>query len=211
MAVEYTQLSVDALENTLLVDSQSTLAVDNTLNASMDTGLFGISPNFIGTYLNSAAYIIPESYAITPANITFDVNRRLFVQTGNYNIVSFFIKTEVQNKIVEGRYIKDSANYFTLYVDSGTDYTILVDSSKLGISDFKNMTFSGTFAKHFTSLNKYNIVIDRITDTLIRIKILNTVSAGLYGKYNFDILSTKNGVTSKLLWGDVIINQIVRA
>lgn len=170
---------------------------------------YSITESHIGTYLNQAVYVLPELYNVSGFDVGLVKNNQLYAEIGSYSISSFAIYTEIQNKLQEGRYVKDSANVFNLYIDQGSDYFIIVEAEKIGRTDFDGMTFTGKFAKHSTSVNKYSIECTLLTNTQLKLRVTSQVSADLYGKFSFDVAATKNNITTKILQGNIIINELV--
>lgn len=171
--------------------------------------VLSITPEHIGTFINQAVYVLPESFNITSSIINIEKINKLYAEQGNYSITSFAIYTQILNKLPEGKYIKDSANIFTLYVNEGIDYFIVVDAEKIGVSDFNNMQISGLFAKHPTSLNKYIITTEILNSEQLKLKIPSEITSGLRGRFKFDVVADIQSSNRVLLQGDIIINELV--
>lgn len=116
-----------------------------------------------------------------------------------------------ENYIERGRFVKDSARNYTLYVDEAMDYWFDVSLAEYGISDVSNLEFFGKFAKHPTSHTKYDFIInkDELNKRLI-IKIDRNTTVDLSGAFTFDIYSSRvSGVLSRLFGGKLIIQETV--
>lgn len=171
--------------------------------------VYTIGETHVGTYINQAVYVVPEIYSISGVDVGVQKFNRLVTSTGSYVLNSFAIFTSVLNKLQQGKFTKDSANLFNLYLDQGSDYFIIVNSDSLGISTFDGMTFTGKFAKHSSSSNKYNITCNLISNTELKLSIPKEISSQVYGKYLFDVIATKNNLTTKILQGNIFINELV--
>lgn len=186
-----------------------------TYDVTVNRRITGITGAYVaevlpaGVYINGAASVIPEVYNITGFPVVTQKNNILSALEGLYDISSWSISTKVLNKIVEGKYVVDSANYYSLYIDEGTDYSILVDTTEFGIDDTTNIEFSGKFARHTTSAQKYDIIVTKTAINQIKLNIPKETTVDLYGKYIFDIMSTRAGNIAKVIQGNIIINEMV--
>lgn len=183
-----------------------------TYNITVDrhfTNLIGeieISPEQIGLFYNQVAIISPIDYFISGFDVVYDKTNSLYAQVGNYDVIGNYIFTTIENKIIEGRYTYDSDNNYTLYVDKDTDYFMTMDTNKFGYSDMSSISMVGKFFKHPTDSVSYDLTLNLITPSLLKLSIPKELTTELYSKYFFEINITRVGLVARLVGGVIIIN-----
>jgi hypothetical protein len=108
------------------------------------------------------------------------------------------------------KFIKDSANNYTLYVDQGTDYEITINASTFGVNDITNLTFFGSIRMHPNSKKFEDFVITKIgISNTINLKITNTSTSALkHSRYQFDLFyKTQNNEIFRALGGEVFVRN----
>lgn len=163
----------------------------------------------IGTIFNGVVIVTPDSYQLMGSPVYTSKSNILSAIAGNYTTTSFSVATSILNKIKEGRYTRDSANFFNLYINQNTDYSIVLDASSFDLQSFDGMTFDGVFARHSTSTTKYTITCSLLNSKQLKLTIPNEISINTWGKYIFDVSYTIGTTKSTLLNGYIIINEMV--
>lgn len=106
-------------------------------------------------------------------------------------------------------FIKDSANNYTLYVNQGTDFEIILTLSDFGITNVEDIEFFGIIKKHRESKKSYDVTLTLLpTPNRLSVKIPADVSIDLKDdRYSIDILYKSLTLTNILLSGTVIVKQ----
>lgn len=121
------------------------------------------------------------------------------------------------------KYLKDSDNFYTLFIEQGTSVSIEIPLSSFGIpleyttgqtptiiDKLSALTFTGIIKKHPTSIPFVNFVIlKNIQSQSIKLTLSNTSSQALTdNRYNFDIKYTDaSNNTFRAFGGQVIVTQ----
>jgi hypothetical protein len=108
-------------------------------------------------------------------------------------------------------YIKDSSNYYILYIRQNEDFDMEVTLSSLGISSLitEETSFSGELRRHASSLRSVPFTIT-VDETKLYIKLDSTESGSLTSsKYSFDIFMTNNNKNKLILSGEAKVTLSV--
>lgn len=214
--IEPTNLAVDQIGTTFsfgdsLLSINEFNIFDPVIHKSVNvrTGNFDLNQFYVEIKTKGRVILDPLIFDIDPYPVGIQKTNVFNINTGVYDIRSFAVSTKKYSTYVEGKYIKDSANFYQLYVDQGIDYSILIETQDIGIEDNTSYTFNGKFAKHQTSVNKYDIRCTKITPYLLRLDISGEDTSSLTGRFNFDIIGIRNNISTVIMTGAVIIKEMV--